>query len=159
MAAVGPGHRLYGTVAVTREELRQERFICNYTEVDRNFLERMYGEDSDLDVMLESDEPMVVRRVVSSGLGVSFYPVRLIMRQLAEGQSGNGIWFIRILDYTLDTPTCITKKKNRFLTQAANDFFNYAISYCGEESRQVADFLQQFMRAQKEQEPFDRYRI
>ena len=156
MIAVGPGHQLYGADSVSLDELRHERFVCNYTEADRNLLERIFGEDCDLDIMLESDEPAVVRRVVSTGLGVSFSPVRLIMRQYSDERLGHN-WFVRISDPLPVPPTCITKKKGRYLLRTADDFFHYTLSYCETESRQVADFLKNFEQIQREKRQFDRY--
>ena len=129
MIAVGPGHQLYGADSVSLDEL---------------------------DIMLESDEPAVVRRVVSTGLGVSFSPVRLIMRQYSDERLGHN-WFVRISDPLPVPPTCITKKKGRYLLRTADDFFHYTLSYCETESRQVADFLKNFEQIQREQRQFDRY--
>lgn len=143
MGVVGPGHRLYGRTKVDRSELLEERFICNYCESDRNYLEMLFEDsDRDFDIMLESDEPNVIRRMVETGLGVAFRPARMVMRRSREPHSQPEVnWAFQITGYTYDTPTCISKKKNRFLLRSSKEFYDFVIAYCQEESKSVEEFL------------------
>ncbi len=144
MAVVGPGHRLFGRASCPLGELRGERFILNYSESDRNYLELLFGEDGEqFDVVLESNEPDVIRRAVSAGLGVAFRPARLVMRRRKEHDAPEPNWALRITDAgaAANTPTCISRKKGRFLLRAASAFYDDAVAYCQRESALVQEFL------------------
>lgn len=145
LALVGPGHRLYGRRQVGRAELLGERFILNYSEADRNYLEDMLfeNEQAEFDVMLESNEPSTIRRLVDSGAGVAFVPARIIMRRFEENPDVlNGA--MRIQDYRFDTPTCISKKCSRYLLQAAAEFYDFVVEFCRKESDLASRFLRQY---------------
>ena len=155
MGVVGPGHRLYGRPQVDRSELLDERFICNYSESDRNFLEMLF-EDSgrEFDIMLESNEPNVIRRMVETGLGVAFRPARLVMRRHDAHDGRREInWAFRITGYTYDTPTCISKKRERYLLRSAKTFYDFIVAYCREESRRVEAFLADYVHTAGKQRP------
>ncbi len=145
MAVVGPGHRLYGRPSVDKSELLNERFICNYSESDRNYLEMLF-EDSgqDFDIMLESNEPSVIRRMVETGLGVAFRPARLVMRHRTNNDRPEVNWAMRVTGHSFDTPTCISKKKGRFLLHSAAAFYDHVIAFCQTENEQVQDFLEHY---------------
>lgn len=145
LAVVGPGHRLYGRREVDREELIHERFICNYSEADRYYLlDVLFGEEhSDLDIMLESNEPNTIQRLVDRGAGVAFMPARIVMRRFkTDPQTLNRA--IRVRGYSFDAPTCLSVKKHRYLMRSASDFYDYVIEFCRKESEMSARFIQEY---------------
>ena len=142
LAVVGPEHRLFGRRWVRREDLLGEKFICNYSEADRFYLENMLLENvsNGPDVILESNEASAIRRLLESGAGVTFMPARIVSqrvgrREMALGQA------LRLADYQPDTPACITKKKSRTLSGAALELFQFAADFCREEHARVQAFL------------------
>ena len=143
-AVVGATHPLYGRKEISRDELSQERFICNYSEADRNCLDMIYEqEDAALDIMLETNEPATIQKLVERGDGVALMPARIIMRRV-EHEEFTIRNAIRITGYQFDTPTCISRKKNRYLLKSASDFYQYVIAYCAKEDQLVQHFLQQY---------------
>lgn len=145
MVVVGPGHRLYGRKSVSKEELLEERFVLNYSESDRNYLDELYqNEGRTFRVALESNEPSVIRQAVEKGVGVAFRPVRLVMRRRTELNTPENNWAIRIRDYSFDAPTCISKKKGRFLMQSASEFYEFVIGFCQAESELAQAFLEEY---------------
>ena len=145
MAVVGPGHRFYGRTSISKEELLGERFILNYSESDRNYLDELYGNEvRRFSVALESNEPGIIRQAVEKGYGVAFRPVRLVMRRRTEMGTPEKNWAIRIRDYNFDAQTCISKKKGRFLLQSASEFYDFVISFCQAENEQAQAFLEAY---------------
>ena len=145
LALVGPGHRLYGRREVHRSELLGERFILNHFEADRCYLEDMLFEDeqAEFDIMLESNEPSVIQRLVDSGVGVAFVPARIVMRRFEENPAIlNGA--LRVRGYDIDAPTCITKKRGRYLLHSAAEFYEYVIDFCQKESDMTSRFLKEY---------------
>lgn len=141
-AIVGPGHPLYGRTSVAVEELLKERFILNYSESDRNYLYMLFGEDAcQADVLLQSNEPAILRSMVSKGAGVSFMPARMVMRGMETGDPLVSAP-IRITGYPHNTPFCITKKRRRKLHGAAAKFYDYVIDYCRREQVLLQYFMQ-----------------
>ena len=142
LAVVGTTHRLFGRKRICREDLTHEKFICNYSEADRIYLEDMLFESSQdgLDIILESNEVSTIRRLVDSGVGVTFMPARVVYQRIE-----NGDLLLEqamcVSDYKSDTPTCITKKKNRSLSGAATEFFEFATKFCREENVRIQQFL------------------
>ena len=106
----------------------------------------MLFEDSgrDFDIMLERNEPSVIRRMVETGLGVAFRPARLVMRHRANNDRPEINWAMRVTGYTYDTPTCISKKKSRFLLHSAAMFYDPVIAVCQAESEVVKEFLKNY---------------
>lgn len=45
LAVVGPEHRLFGRKWIYKEDILGEKFICNYSEADRFYLEDMLFQD------------------------------------------------------------------------------------------------------------------
>lgn len=143
LAIVGPGHRLYGAQEVARNELLHERFILNYSEADRNYLDMLFEDEGlDFDIVLETNEPSTIQRLVASGTGVAFVPARIMMRRF-ETDPGELAGILRVKDYKFEVPTCITKKRDRYLLQSAADFYNYTVDFCQKESALTARFLRQ----------------
>lgn len=148
LAVVGQGHRLFGRRWICKEDILGEKFICNYSEADRIYLEDMlFQDDPDgLDIILESNEVSTIRRMVESGLGITFMPARVVYQRV-KNQEMEVASALRITDYSSNTPTCITKKKSRTLSGAALEFFQFAVSYCQEENVRIQNFLtEQFAR-------------
>ena len=65
-------------------------------------------EGLDFDIILESNEPSTIQRLIASGAGVAFVPARIIMRRF-EANPGELAGMLRVKDYKFDVPTCITK--------------------------------------------------
>lgn len=144
LAVVGQEHRLFGQKWVSRADIGGERFICNYSEADRSYLEDMLspGASDDLDIILESNEVSTIRRMVGSGAGVTFMPARVVYQRV-KAQEMMIDQALRVTDYKSDTPTCITKKKRRALPGAALEFFQFAVAFCQEEDTRIRAFLEE----------------
>lgn len=142
LAVVGPTHRLFGRRQICRADLLHEKFICNYSEADRFYLEDMLFQDSSasLEIILESNEVSTIQRLVESGIGVTFMPARIVCQQINQGKMKIE-QVMRVKDYESNTPTCITKKKTRFLSGMAFEFFDFSTQFCREENRKIQDFL------------------
>ncbi len=142
LAVVGPGHRLFGRRQICRAELLQEKFICNYSEADRLYLEDMLFQNSSgpIDIILESNEASIIRSVVETGAGVAFMPARVVCQRVEAGQMCVE-QAVRVIDYRSRTPTCITKRKNRSLSGRASEFFAFATRFCQNENKAVQMFL------------------
>ena len=142
LAVVGPKHPLRGAKHVDLDALRSERFLCNLAEADRLFLDMLFGDDS-VNVVMESNEPDMIRNLVDRGAGVAFVPARIVMRRvLSAGDSPDQ--FIRIRGFRFTVPTCITKKKTRRLSGDAAQLYDYVADYCEKESRQAEQFLKKY---------------
>lgn len=140
-AVVGPTHPLYGRRTVSREDLARERFLCNYSEADRNCLDMIYEqEDAQVDVLLETNEAPVIRGLVHRGDGVALMPARIVMRRV-ENDELPVESLLRITGYTFDTPTCISRKRSRYLLKSASEFYDYIVDYCVKEAELVRYFI------------------
>ncbi len=143
-AIVGPEHRFYGLKEIDRKELLGERFICNYSESDRNYLDMLFEQESvPVDIMLESNEPSVLKGLIEQSAGVAFVPARIVMRRMETGERSVQKP-IRVTGYQYQTPTCISKKENRCLSAAASDFFDYVIRFCKKEDELVRNFMEYY---------------
>lgn len=145
-AIVGPDHPFHGRKTVNVQELAGQRFICNFSEADLEFLCKLVPPDAvtgELDVMLQSNEPLVVKLMVACGSGVAFMPGRVVMRRLETGDPlmQNPI---RITGYDQITPTCICRKKSRTLEGAAAELYQYVIDYLNKENQLMDYFLQTY---------------
>ena len=143
-AVVGPQHPFASRKIIHRDELVGQRFICNYAESDRTFLTQILGcKNPDVDIMLQSDEPLVIRRTLQESTCVAFMPGRVVMRRL---ETGDPLMQhpIRILGCKNTIPTCISKKKNRVLDAAAAELYQFVIDYCRRESEMVEYFLESY---------------
>ncbi len=141
LAAVGPTHPLYGKKYIDLQELRNGKFICNYAEADRFFLEWLFSGDG-AEVIMESNEPGTIRSMIEQGIGIGFMPARIVMRRVLNGESPDQ--FVRVRGFDFSVPTCISKKRKRYLTREASELYEYIIEYCDEESRQVESFMQKY---------------
>lgn len=142
LAAVGPDHPFYGRKYITLEELKKEKFICNYAEADRLFLEMLFDDDH-ADIVMESNEPSTINNLVEKGVGIAFVPARIVMRRIQyTGEAPER--FVRIKDFKFTVPTCISKKKMRCLTKEARQMYDYIVNYCRKESHQVEKFLKKY---------------
>ena len=83
LAVVGPEHRLFGRKWIYKEDILGEKFICNYSEADRFYLEDMLFQDDpgSLDIILDSNEVSTIRRMVESGAGITFMPARVVYQR------------------------------------------------------------------------------
>ena len=144
LAVVGPEHRLFGRKWIYKEDILGEKFICNYSEADRFYLEDMLFQDDpgSLDIILDSNEVSTIRRMVESGAGITFMPARVVYQRVKNREMAVAS-ALRITDYQLDIPTCITKKKSRTLSGSALEFFRFAVSFCQEENIRIQNFLQE----------------
>ena len=144
LAVVGPEHRLFGRKWIYKEDILGEKFICNYSEADRFYLEDMLFQDDpgSLDIILDSNEVSTIRRMVESGAGITFMPARVVYQRVKNREMAVAS-ALRITDYQLDIPTCITKKKSRTLSGSALEFFRFVVSFCQEENIRIQNFLQE----------------
>ena len=142
LAVVGPKHRLFGKKWIGREDILGEKFICNYSEAGRIYLEDMLFQDAPdgLDIILESNEVSTIRKMVESGLGITFMPARVVYQRVKNQEMAIAS-ALRVSDHQADTPTCITKKKSRILSGSALEFFQFAVSFCQEEDGRIQRFL------------------
>lgn len=145
-AIVGWDHPFRDRKVIDVSELIGQRFICNFSESDLEFLRKLVQPDAvtgELDVMLQSNEPLVVKRMVECGGGVAFMPGRVVLRRL---ETGDPIMQkpIRITGHDQNTPTCICKKKNRTLEGAAAGLYQHVIDYCANENELMEYFLQNY---------------
>ena len=76
-------------------------------------------EGLDFDIILESNEPSTIQRLIASGAGVAFVPARIIMRRF-EANPGELAGMLRVKDYKFDVPTCITKNLICFCYNESN---------------------------------------
>lgn len=143
LVAVGPDHPLRGKKYVTRQELLQEKYICNFSESDKYFLEIMLFKNHPVNTILESNEPTTIQALVDSGAGIAFVPARVVMRNVMN-QSQEPERFLRLSDYHFDAPTCMTRKRKTYLSRAVRDLYDYVVEYCTEESAQVERFLENY---------------
>lgn len=144
MLVVGPNHSLYGTKTVTPSQMIHEHFICNYAESDRNFLDALFSDyDQRVEIICETNEPNMIHQLVQNGIGVAFRPAYQVKLRREQNPMPETNWAVRIVDHHFSTPTCISRKKQRNLTPAAQAFFSFAEAHCQEARGKVTDFLNQ----------------
>lgn len=144
-AIVGEKHPFFGRKYVHVEEIIGQRYICNFSESDLQFIYKFCKPEyeEELDVMLQSNEPLVIRRILDEGTGVAFMPSRVVMRRM---ETGDPVMQnpIRIVGFDQTTPTCISRKKGRIMSAAAAELYQHVIDYCKNEAELQKYFIQTY---------------
>ena len=145
-AIVGRNHPFYGRKTIHVRELIGQRFICNCSESDLGFLRKIVKPDAttgELNVLLQSNEPFMIKQMVECSNGVAFMPGRVVLRRFEDGDSLMQAP-IRIVGYDQMVPTCICKKKNRPLSGVAADLYQHTVDYLTREDELMNYFIQKY---------------
>jgi DNA-binding transcriptional LysR family regulator len=96
-----------------------------------------------VEIICETNEPNMIHQLVQNGIGVAFRPAYQVKLRREQNPMPETNWAVRIVDHHFSTPTCISRKKQRNLTPAAQAFFSFAEAHCQESRSKVTDFLNQ----------------
>jgi len=130
LAVVGKDHPFCGKKNVTLSDLSGQCFLCNHLEIDRYFLEMLFDINiPNSKIVLESNDRILLLQILNQRTDVVLFLPERSIPKLSEYVTIPPSQILEISDYDSGLPTCIIKKKTSVLSFAANNLYQFLISF------------------------------